>query len=459
MIENPSFLLPRISGVSMPELIIVIFIIAVLAAIALPAYEDYSMRADVESFIEKGAQIVEKEYLTSSQNHPQPGADFPYSDDQWVKLLNEQFPNDVFVTAGHDPLPTQVTVAMTDTGEVMLSGSQGHTVTAGTPVRNVIPVHYATNRAKTSASDGDNWGFGGAWQQKMSYGLANVSIPPGHQRGALERPFQWWIIEFDEKPEEHIMIAGGLRSMSYNEFFTALSADAATPLLFIHGFNVVFEDAILRSAQLAHDLSVNGQVLSFSWPSSGGVENYLVDLNNNERSIPQLRQFLVDLKANSGIDEINVIAHSMGNQVFTKALASLEESTGVPRLNQVILAAPDIDRFVFEREIATRLQKFLPDRVTLYASTKDKALSASTQLWDGERAGYISDAGIVTVGGIDSIDVSRVDAGWMSYLDLNHSAYGDELIDDIFLLLRHGHSPADRNLLQSQDEKHWILPR
>jgi len=247
--------------------------------------------------------------------------------------------------------------------------------------------------------------------------------------------------------------------MQSDHFFSELAGDSDRPLLFIHGFNVVFEDAIRRTAQLAYDLSVTGNILSFSWPSYGGVGNYLADLNNNERSIPQLRKFLVDLKTNSGIEEINVIAHSMGNQVFTKALASLEDNAEVPRMNQVILAAPDIDRFVFEQEIASRLQRVHPERVTLYASTKDKALSTSGQLWSGERAGYISAAGIVTAGGIDSIDVSRVEAGWMSYIDLNHSAYGDELIDDMFLLLRHGHSPTDRNLLESNNGKFWIIPR
>ena len=37
--------------------------------------------------------------------------------------------------------------------------------------------------------------------------------------------------------------------------------------VFIHGYNVAFDDAIYRTAQIAYDLSFDGPPILYSWPS------------------------------------------------------------------------------------------------------------------------------------------------------------------------------------------------
>jgi esterase/lipase superfamily enzyme len=127
-------------------------------------------------------------------------------------------------------------------------------------------------------------------------------------------------------------------------------------------------------------------------------------------------------------------------------------------MNQVILAAPDVNKKDFEARVARILERS-PTRITMYASDVDKALSVAARLvWENDRVGLVGPDGITVVDGVDSIDTSKVDAGWMGFLDLNHSSYADEMIGDVFQLIRHNHSPDDRNLEQSPDKRHWFVP-
>jgi esterase/lipase superfamily enzyme len=45
-------------------------------------------------------------------------------------------------------------------------------------------------------------------------------------------------------------------------------------LFFVHGFNVSFVEAVVRGAQLAHDLEFDGDLLVYSWASMGAVLSY-----------------------------------------------------------------------------------------------------------------------------------------------------------------------------------------
>jgi esterase/lipase superfamily enzyme len=123
-------------------------------------------------------------------------------------------------------------------------------------------------------------------------------------------------------------------------------------------------------------------------------------------------------------------------------------------LRQIILAAPDIDVELFKRLAESFRSK--ANRVTLYASSKDRALSMSRRIHDRPRAGETG-AGIVVMPGIDTIDVSAVD----TELD-GHSYYGDNrsVISDIFQLLRHGFPPGERfGLVQvlAPSGRYWLF--
>jgi len=50
-------------------------------------------------------------------------------------------------------------------------------------------------------------------------------------------------------------------------------------------------------------------------------------------------------------DRIHVVAHSMGSEVLSKAFSLVDPRDSLPRLGQVVFAAPDVDARIFGREI------------------------------------------------------------------------------------------------------------
>ena len=208
--------------------------------------------------------------------------------------------------------------------------------------------------------------------------------------------------------------------------------------VFVHGYNVSFEDAARRTAQLAHDLPFSGAPILYSWPSRARALSYKRDENSVEWSTPHLRLFLFDLAARTGAQVIHLIAHSMGNRAVTRALESIAAQTPIAaRFHQVVLTAPDIDARVF-RQLVPRMAP-AAERITLYASSQDKALLASRR-FNGEARAGDAGRGLVVMPGLETIDATSVDTSL-----LGHSYFGENrtVLADLFQVLR-GDSTADR---------------
>src|SRR5262249_31973367 len=153
-----------------------------------------------------------------------------------------------------------------------------------------------------------------------------------------------------------------------------------------------------------------------------------------------LKQFLELLAQEGELNKIHLIAHSMGN----RCLAAAVQKVTLPKtceLDQCVLAAPDIDAGVFKRDIVSALMKSVK-RLTLYASSRDRALKMSKELHDYPRAGDAG-PGIIVLEGMDSIDASRVDTDF-----LGHSYYGDSpnLIGDLRKIIRNRLPASKRSL-------------
>jgi esterase/lipase superfamily enzyme len=216
-------------------------------------------------------------------------------------------------------------------------------------------------------------------------------------------------------------------------------------VVFVHGFNTAFDHALYRAAQIAYDLQFDGAAFLYSWPSGGGVIGYAHDRESATQAEPFLKEFLTLVVAQTGAKRVSVIAHSMGNLPLLGVLRELGPSLppGV-RLNEVILAAPDVDRDVFSNLVAglTRYGR----GITLYCSANDRAMSASRQFAGGvPRAGDVPADGPVIVPGIDTIDVTGTST---DLLALNHSTYAERsaLLNDIGLLLQTGERPPEKRV-------------
>lgn len=319
-----------------------------------------------------------------------------------------------------------------------------------------VPVFYGTSRAPTGSHRPSE--HFGVERGPLAYGVARVSIPHDHRVGKLEKP-TWWKLEFVENPERHVVLLS-LEALPRAEFSASLSkslaaADERDVLLFVHGYNVSFEDAARRTAQLAYDLEFKGRATLFSWPSQASVAKYTVDETNVEWSIPHFQQFLTLMLAEVGARHVHVVAHSMGNRALVRALHNFDTSklpAGSAKLREVIFAAPDIDAETFVDLAAAFHGR--ASRFTLYASDNDGALAVSKTIHKYARAG---DGGseIVVVAGVDTIDASAVDTSL-----LGHSYYGDSrsILADIHALVRGGTAPR-RGMKPSGAPKrrYWML--
>jgi esterase/lipase superfamily enzyme len=275
----------------------------------------------------------------------------------------------------------------------------------------------------------------------LTYGVAGVRIPEDHEPGKIELPSEWHFIGFDYKSatdeQKHFSIKR-LAATSYDDWKDLIKRQADQSenraLIFVHGFNTGFEDALYRNAQIVWDLQYQGVSVLFSWSSKGKVRDYGYDQDSADIAQPEFVELLTKLH-DSGIEHIDIIAHSMGNRVVLPALGQLATGSNPVRVRQLVMAAPDVarDKFMIQLPLAQKIV----DGATLYASSADKALIASAELADFPRAGMVSANGPVLLPNLDTIDVTAIGD---EILGLNHTVFATNraVMDDLKLLLING---------------------
>jgi pimeloyl-ACP methyl ester carboxylesterase len=221
-------------------------------------------------------------------------------------------------------------------------------------------------------------------------------------------------------------------------------------LLFVHGYNTSFSDALFRLADFVREFDYPGLVFMFSWPSAGEATKYVVDMDRAEASEIQLETFLRAILKDTSIKQLDVVAHSMGAQPTMRAMRSVlsifddisrnwvdltkSPSKEARGFGHVVFAAPDADPAVFR----AKLHSVIPyaQSVTVYASSVDYAMLASRILRAGaRRVGDIDADGMpFLIDGATVIDVSRAS---QDSLRLNHSYFSENLVilKDLKLLL------------------------
>ncbi|QPF93690.1 alpha/beta hydrolase [Bradyrhizobium commune] len=321
-----------------------------------------------------------------------------------------------------------------------------------------IPVFYGTDRARGGDTPASY--FRGE-RGTLAFGIAEVSVPTrGRDLGELTGP-SWWRFELTADPARHVILRS-VGPLGRDVFVTSLTdslaaADARDVLVFVHGYNVTFEDAARRAGQLSVDLKFAGRTLLYSWASAADTKKYTVDESTIEWSRDHFEAFLQLALAEIGAREVHVIAHSMGNRAVINTLervSSWQLPTGAAKLGQVIFAAPDIDRDRFV-QLAAKF-KDSAARFTLYASSRDVALLASKFIHGYPRAGEAG-AALLVVDGVDTIDASLVDT---SLVGLHHSYFGDKrsILNDMFNLIAQQLAPDQRFDLQASGnapQKYW----
>ncbi len=234
-------------------------------------------------------------------------------------------------------------------------------------------------------------------------------------------------------------------------------------LLFIHGYNNSFEDAVRRTITSASDIEYDGAVLVWSWPSAGTVGGYFRDSESARRTQRFLWRFLSALLTRPEVGRLDILAHSMGTRIAMFLLDRLSD-TGATKIGDVVLAAADEAKTIMGDTIAdiVRFAPRLGRTRTLYAAAHDRPLLTSRLLHDTERAGIGGDRLLVTRG-LESVDATAVEAGfWKSLVTGSHAHVFQvpEAINDLKALLKDGKTADQRKLTRRGRNglPYWLIP-
>jgi esterase/lipase superfamily enzyme len=325
------------------------------------------------------------------------------------------------------------------------------------PDQRVVELLFATNRVPI----GDRMivDFNGERSDRLTFGVTRIRVPEDHKIGKLEIPQtrNWLRLRFSDEPssERNHFVIKEISIVNQDRFAEAL-ADHPThsALVFAHGFNTSFNEGVLRLAQIVWDMQFKGLPILFSWPSRGGLLNYLYDLNS---AMDARRWFsaLILLCKEAKVTTLHILAHSMGNLVALEALSNLAQTATIPPLSEIVMAAPDVDVDIF-KTLASALQPSARG-MTLYASDSDKALITARRMAKKPRAGDSFADGPITLADMESIDVSAI-GGEMFGLNHNVFASNRSLIDDIGRLLATGSRPPDLRSPQIRGAPEGIEP-
>lgn len=312
-------------------------------------------------------------------------------------------------------------------------------------------VGYGTNRKWNGKR------FTAEISQNNSQGFVDVSIPRGHNPGRIERPVERLIFPDEiEDAAKHVVIRQiGLVTMKeFQEYLSKTSPKDV--LVFVHGFNVTFEAAAMRTAQLHHDLRFQGQSFFYSWASDGEKSGYVNDSTKIADSVEDIANFVEVLSGHNGVESVFMIGHSMGSRGLTRALSKIGDKLSLPtqaKFRELILVEPDISQSIFKNRIAPGLLE-LGARVTIYASENDNALGISKPVNNGEpRLGQAGEYLFVRTG-FDTVDSSDVG---LSFFSLNHSEYAEniEFIHELVGVI--DGKPAQYRPGITKRDDHWYL--
>ncbi|MEU0877409.1 alpha/beta hydrolase [Lentzea sp. NPDC005914] len=314
-------------------------------------------------------------------------------------------------------------------------------------------VWYGTNRKPVKD------GFGDQRDDSVHHGVCEVAIPKAHKFGSIGTAWykRWIRLDF---ADDRIRVQARRPLDGPDEFFADLREGLADStgkqvLFYLHGYNVTFDEAAIRAAQLFADLKIDGAAAFFSWPSKASVKDYFADVARIEESERAIADFLSGLCTALGGATVHIIAHSMANRGLARAIqritATASEKAGV-RFGQIILAAPDISVGLFQ-DLAAVYPK-ISQRTTMYVSARDRALGMSQFLQDAPRAGFTPP--VTVVPDIDTIEVTNIDVTMLGH---GYYAAAEPILRDIDNLLRHNEDPAQRLRLQRGPEaaQYWVI--
>ena len=320
-------------------------------------------------------------------------------------------------------------------------------------------IGYVTDRKAGPPADG-NVTYLGEYAGQVSYGLMNVQLPGDQPAGS---PVTTGAIKKVE-------------SIPYPTFFKFLRDQSPKPLvIWIHGYRLSFPMSTMYCAQIARDLNIDANVLTFDWASNESVFGYTRDLLQVPRSTKHFVDLLTTINSEVKPPKIIVIAHSLGCRLVCLALQELynDPNTRNLKLDHVIFLAPNIDREEFDQNFKSELQT-LVNRLTIYVASDDNILLLGKLLYNVDSIGlpeqFSPDTNLDEIqtflyyekqlpGKIDLVDVSFSKKDFLR----KHRLFLERpVLEDLFWLIHDDYPAARRHLLKYKGSKsrtdYWVIP-
>jgi esterase/lipase superfamily enzyme len=190
-------------------------------------------------------------------------------------------------------------------------------------------------------------------------------------------------------------------------------------LLYVHGYNQTFEQAVIDAARLSDGIKFAGDTMMFSWPSRAQLFDYNVDRESAMYSRDALDQVLEDLLASPAVGRVNIVAHSVGTMLTTEALRELYAKLGdyaADRVGAIVLASPDIDMDIFTAAIPKIGP--LAAKITVITATDDRALAVSRLV-----NGSTIRVGAAEKAQLENLGLKVIDASEQGWGVLNHDLF------------------------------------
>lgn len=294
------------------------------------------------------------------------------------------------------------------------------------PGASQVDLLVATTRAPVLEPPGVM--FGGARGRGLDFADIVVSVPPDSARKAGE--VQWPSSPPGDPERDFVTLRADrldLAEAKANFNARVSHTPGRKVLIFVHGYNTRFEEAVYKFAQIVHDAHVDVAPVLFTWPSGGSLVDYVYDRDSAMYSRDAFESVLQALVDDKNVGSISILAHSMGNYLAVEALRQMAiRDRGLPsKIHDVMLASPDIDVDVFRRQIAQIDVKPRTTQFTLFVSRDDKALGISSFLArDSTRLGALDPTTEPYSSMLEKAQVNVIDlTGVASNDSANHSKF------------------------------------
>lgn len=311
-----------------------------------------------------------------------------------------------------------------------------------------VPIHFATNQQLPVVAPPLQSGARSAsHKQQLTLGIAVVRAPTSAVLNRAERAASAFgylpnamgrqTNEFDLTLLRTSVSEGAAELFdSARERGTKASRFPNQALLYVHGYNNSFDEAVRRTAMITFDLGFDGAAFVFTWPSFQRAWMYGSDRKRARKAVPFLVETFATISRELPHFKVHVFAHSTGAEIALNAFNQLLEGRNpAPRFGELILAHADAKPSTLARVLPAL--KTLGIGVTSYSSKEDVAMTVSRLLRWG--TSHRIGGQPVALPEVDAIDIT----GLGIRRNLNHNVFvrSPLVFGDIARLLSTGKRP------------------